>query len=269
MHDPIITLTTDFGEDSPYVAAVKGVILAINPRVRLIDLSHEVPPQDLHHAAFFLAASVPYFPPDVLHVVVVDPGVGTERPLLYVEVAGHRLLVPDNGCWTELTHIAAPSSVRRLAEPRYWRQAVSATFHGRDILAPVAAHLSLGLDPALLGPVVANWVTLEARLPSLGRGGITGEVAFVDHFGNLITNIPAALLEQLAGRDLTFQVGDLRTRHRVRTYGDADPGTLVALMSSGGMLELAIAQGNAARQLHAGVGTPVRVIAGPGAPANP
>src|SRR3954454_24532173 len=102
MPDPIITLTTDFGADSPYVAAMKGVILGINPTARLVDLSHQIPPQDLRHEAYFLATTIPYFPREALHVVVVDPGVGTERALLYVDMAGHRLLVPDNGCWTAL-----------------------------------------------------------------------------------------------------------------------------------------------------------------------
>src|SRR5262249_28116148 len=142
MSDIIITLTTDFGDDSPYVAAMKGVILGINPRARLVDLSHNIPAQDLRYANFFLAASIPYFPAEAIHVVVVDPGVGTDRALLYVVVDGHRLLVPDNGCWTRPANISAvPPRVIRLAEPRYWRHPVSATFHGRDILAPVAAHL--------------------------------------------------------------------------------------------------------------------------------
>src|SRR5688572_122741 len=125
---------------------MKGVLLGVHPSVRILDLSHQIPPQDVRHAAFFLAAAIPYFPAHVLHVVVVDPGVGSERALLYVETDGHRLLAPDNGCWTELARAAArPPIVIRLAEPRYWRPEVSATFHGRDILAPVAGHLSLGV----------------------------------------------------------------------------------------------------------------------------
>src|SRR5437660_1471443 len=124
---------------------MKGVILSINPGARPLDLGHAIPPQNLRYAAFFLRSAVPYFPPGTLHVVVVDPGVGTERAALYVEVAGQRLLVPDNGCWTELARAAAePPRVLHLTEPRYWRAAVSATFHGRDVFAPAAAHLSLG-----------------------------------------------------------------------------------------------------------------------------
>src|SRR5260370_39152705 len=154
---------------------MKGVILTINPHARLVDLSHQIPPQDLRHAAFFLRSCIPFFPPGVIHVIVVDPGVGTDRALLYVEAEGHRLLVPDNGCWTELardsgraTHSGAsgphtpvwPPTVIRLTESKYWRNPVSPTFHGRDILAPVAAHLSLGENPQNLGPRVQQWVRL-------------------------------------------------------------------------------------------------------------
>src|SRR5262245_12352289 len=125
----LVTLTTDFGEASPYVAAMKGVVLGVNPDVRLLDLSHAIGPQDVRHAAFFLAGAVPFFPPGVIHVVVIDPGVGTERPILYAEVGGHRLLVPDNGCWTLLAdQLGVRPAVRRLEERRFWRPAVSATF---------------------------------------------------------------------------------------------------------------------------------------------
>jgi S-adenosylmethionine hydrolase len=258
MADAIITLTTDFGEDSPYVAAMKGVILGINPAVRLLDLSHQIPPQDLRHVAFFLAAAVPYFPPGIVHVVVVDPGVGTARALLYVEVEGNRLLVPDNGCWTGLIR-HAPPTVIRLAEPRYWRQSVSATFHGRDVLAPVAAHLSLGLNPAELGPRVHDWVRLPAPSTHVEAGRLTGEVIFVDHFGNLITNIPGAALEALADQPVRATVGAFELTRRVRTYGDAPPGTLVLLVSSADLVEVAMTQGNAAHALNAKVGTPVTI----------
>jgi S-adenosylmethionine hydrolase len=259
MPDALITLTTDFGEDSPYVAAMKGVILGINPSARLIDLSHQIPPQDLHYAAYFLAAAVPYFPPEVVHVIVVDPGVGSDRAVLHVEAGGHRLLVPDNGCWTSLLRKDAPQPrVIRVEEPRYWRPEVSATFHGRDIFAPVAGHLSLGLDPAHLGRVVTEWVSLRQPVPRAGVNSIAGEVIFVDHFGNLITNIAA---ENLQPPD-RLMVGkhQLSQGFRwVRTYADAGPGDLVSLPSSNGMLEVAVVAGNAARKLKATVGTPVMI----------
>src|SRR6516162_7812361 len=179
MADPIITLTTDFGSGSHYVAAAKGVILALNPEVRIIDLCHDIPAQDLRQTAFFLAAALPYFPPEVLHVVVVDPGVGSKRPILYVELANLRLLVPDNGCWTWLIDAARRKPrVIRLAEQRYWRSKISPTFHGRDIFAPVAANLSLGLDPRELGPIVSDWVRLDRPAPSQHAKGIAGEVLY-------------------------------------------------------------------------------------------
>src|SRR5438874_151299 len=182
--EPLITLTTDFGGESPYVGAMKGVILGLNPRAHIIDLSHHIPPQEILFTAFFLQSSIPYFPAEALHVVVVDPGVGTDRALLYVEVKEHRLLAPDNGCWTLLAHGTEPS-VRRLIPSPFWRQPVSPTFHGRDILAPVAAHLSRGVSPDAIGEPVHDWVRWAPPTPSRGGGRITGEVVFVDHFGNL------------------------------------------------------------------------------------
>jgi S-adenosylmethionine hydrolase len=256
MQDPIITLTTDFGDDSPYVAALKGVILNINPSARLLDLSHQIPPQDIRYTSFFLAAAIPYFPPEVLHLIIVDPGVGTERALLFVEVAGHRLLAPDNGCWTELIRGAAqPAKVIRLVETRYWRPLVSPTFHGRDILAPVAGHLSLGLKPELLGPLAEDWVRMEAKSPIQQETDWRGEVAFVDHFGNLISNLPAEALP--AALPCKICVQGVEIIRRVRSYAEADPGTLVILTSSVGLLEIAVVGGSAAKQLNATVGTPI------------
>jgi S-adenosyl-L-methionine hydrolase (adenosine-forming) len=260
MADPLITLTTDFGTGSPYVAAMKGVLLALNPAARLLDLGHEIPPQDVRHAAFFLASALPYFPTSALHVVVVDPGVGSERAILYVAVGGQRLLVPDNGCWTLLEQGSpTPPRVRRLAEPRFWRPTVSATFHGRDIFAPAAAHLSLGAPPEELGPPAADWVRLDSRPPTRTPDGVTGEVIFVDRFGNLITNIPGEALGPPNGRDVQVTVGDAEVPRRVRAYAEAEPGALVALLSSVGLVEVAVAQGSAAWRLHAGAGTAVEV----------
>ncbi len=270
MPEPIITLTTDFGTGSPYVAAMKGVILGINAAARIIDLSHAIPPQDLHYTAYFLRTVLPTFPPGPVHVIVVDPGVGTDRALLYVEMAGQHLLVPDNGCWTGL---ASPAflHLRRLTEPRFWRHPVSATFHGRDILAPVAAHLSLGLDPAALGPVTSEFVKLESIQPTRDpvSGAILGQVQFVDPFGNLITNVPAQAVRELtptapagdAVRRTAMRVcvGTTEVARQVRSYAEAEPGQLVFLFSSEDFLEVAVAQGNAARQLGARVGTPVTI----------
>lgn len=262
MAEPLVTLTTDFGDGSPYVAAMKGVLLALNPSARVHDLSHRIPPQDLRHASFFLRAALPYFPAGTIHVVVVDPGVGTDRAALLVEAASQRVLVPDNGCWTEWACTSPERPlVRRLAEPRYWLAQVSATFHGRDIFAPAAAHLSLGVEAHLLGPPAADWTELPLPRPVQSGDRLLGEVVFVDDFGNLISNIPA---DALSGTGARVWVGDREIASRVRTYGEAPPGTAVALISSVGTLEIAVVQGSAARRLGAGIGVQVRVEAGAG-----
>jgi hypothetical protein len=185
----VITLTTDFGTASPYVAALKGVILDIQPEAALLDLTHQIPPQDIHHAAFFLAEAIPYFPSAALHLVVVDPGVGTNRRLVYVEAGPHRLLAPDNGVLSWLHQRYPPRRAIHLTETHYWRPEVSATFHGRDILAPVAALVSRGLDPGQLGPEAGPLVPLALPAPSRIADTLHGEVVFVDHFGNLLTNL--------------------------------------------------------------------------------
>jgi len=269
MSDPIITLTTDFGGDSPYVAAMKGVILGINPQARLIDLTHQIPPQDVHHAAFFLAEAVPFFPAQAVHVVVVDPGVGSERSLLYVEASEHRLILPDNGAVTLLESRCPIKKARRLSEPRYWRNSVSATFHGRDMIAPAAAHLSLGLCAEQLGPSVESWVRLPSPEAARTSDGWCGEVLFVDHFGNLLTNLPT---QQLPDRPFPLRISataggraqEYRVR-RVRAYGDGQAEELIALVSSGGWWEFAVVNGNAAQRLGVQRGSRVQVVS----PAGP
>lgn len=261
MAAPLVTLTTDFGEGSCYVAALKGALLSVNPELRPLDLSHSIPPQDVRYASFFLRAAVPYFPPGTLHVVVVDPGVGTERAVLYIEIAGQRLLVPDNGCWTGLcAPERTPQLVLRLTERRYWRPQVSATFHGRDVFAPVAGHLTLGVDPRALGTPVADWVRLEVQAPSLAEEALRGEVIFVDGFGNLITNIPGEAFLRWRDWLVWVMVNGQEVGRQVRTYGEAEPGELVALVSSVDTLEVAVNRGSAAARLGAGVGAAVEVV---------
>jgi S-adenosylmethionine hydrolase len=259
MADPLITLTTDFGSGSHYVAAAKGVILTLNPDARIVDLSHDIPAHDLRQAAFFLVSTLPYFPPEALHVVVVDPGVGSQREILYVELANLRLLVPDNGCWTWLTEQERRKPrVIRLSDKRFWRSRISPTFHGRDIFAPVAANLSLGLNPRELGPSVSDWVRLDRPAPRYDAKGIAGEVIYIDNFGNLITNISGEALT-LDDRPKRVRIAGVEVPRIVRTYSEAEPGTLIALVSSSEWLEVAVNQGNAARLLDARIGTPVMI----------
>src|SRR5690242_7614157 len=235
---------------------MKGAILSVNPRARIVDLSHQIPPQDVRHAAFFLCHALPYFPAGMLHVVVVDPGVGGQRAILHVHGGGQGLLVPDNGCWTTLPWAGAGDlQVIRVAEPAYWRQPVSATFHGRDIFAPVAGHLSLGVDRRLLGPVVQEWVRLEVSAPKREGQVWHGEIEFVDHFGNLITNLPGEALDSRVGTMVGVQIAGQRyTLRCVRTYAETERGEVVVLVSSSDNVEIAVSQGSAARRLGAGSG---------------
>ena len=256
---PVITLTTDFGAASPYVAVMKGVILSIDPAARIHDLTHSVRPQDLRHACYFLATAAPYFPPGTIHVCVVDPGVGSERAAIYAEAGAQRLVGPDNGVFTGVFRkCGGMGGVRRLTEARFWRPRVSATFHGRDVFAPVAAHLSLGTDPAELGPEHPHPVELPIRSAVTFGKKWQGEVQFADDFGNLITNIPACKLKSLP---MKVSVGGqpLGLLRWVRTYAEAGLGELVCLFSSDGFFEVAEVNGSAARRLGAGAGTEVEL----------
>jgi S-adenosyl-L-methionine hydrolase (adenosine-forming) len=251
-----ITLTTDFGDSSSYIAAMKGAILTVNPAARLLDLSHQLPKQDLVAAAYFLIDSVPWFPAGAIHVVVVDPGVGTDRALLCVEWSGQTILVPDNGCWTPLLASRDRPRVTRLENRQFWRPHVSATFHGRDILAPVAGHLSLGAPTIDLGPRVDEWVQLALPRPMVTDAGVRGEIVVVDSFGNLMSNVGRELVP--AGSRV--RIGGLVISKLVKTYGEAEPGTLVALIASSGRLEVAVVNGSAAARLALARGAAIEVI---------
>lgn len=258
MTPPLITLTTDFGAASPYVAVVKGVILSVNPLARVLDLTHAIRPQDLRHASYFLETAVPFFPPGTIHLCVVDPGVGSDRVALVAEVGGQRLVGPDNGVFTGVFRKLGTLCVRRLANPRFWRLSISSTFHGRDIFAPVAAHLSLGIDTSDLGPDHPDPVLLPTRTAVTFGNRWQGEVQFADDFGNLITNIPACKLKSLPVK--VSVGGSPPTLLRwVRTYSDAAPGDLVCLFSSDGFLEVAEVNGNAARRLGVESGAAVEL----------
>lgn len=257
LHRPLITLLTDFGTRDAYVASMKGVILGLNPQTALVDLTHEIPPQDVRAGALNLAAAAPYFPPGTIHLAVVDPGVGTSRRALAARCRGQLWVGPDNGLFSLIFNQASPFIVS-LENPRYFRPEVSATFHGRDIFAPVAAHLSLGLDLSRFGPEHPDPVSLNFPEPRFTPEAVAGEIIYVDRFGNLISNIPApALLAWLADRTLSLAVGPISLRGLARTYSDAAPGEFLALVGSLGFLEIACTGASAARRLNAGLGLPV------------
>ena len=257
---PIITLTTDFGEGSRYVAAMKGVILSINPDVRLVDFSHSIPPQDVRAGAIALAETATFFPPDTIHVAVVDPGVGTERRIVYARIGQQQFIAPDNGLLSRLAAAEPPSKIISLDEPRFWLPRVSTTFHGRDIMAPVAARLSLGSSPDELGRPLDDLVPLDWPEAEKVANRITGEVIEVDSFGNLVTNITRAMLADVPTDESVTITCDEHTTHGIfRTYSDQPAMTLVALVGSGDRLELAIVDENASLMLGVTVGAPVVV----------
>jgi S-adenosyl-L-methionine hydrolase (adenosine-forming) len=254
----IITLTTDFGAGSHYVAAMKGVILSIAPAATLIDISHDVPPQDIRRAALLLDDVADWFPPGTIHVAVVDPGVGTDRALVYAEIGPQRFLAPDNGLLSLLAARRPPAKIIRLSEPEYWLEEVSATFHGRDVLAPVAARLVLGLDADRLGPPLERLTALDWPQPRQRTDRINGAVIEIDSFGNLITNLTA---DVLAGRPTDRRAcvvcNIYETWGIYHAYAEQPGGTLVALIGSSGRLELALVGDHAARRLGIGIGAPV------------
>lgn len=256
----VITLTTDFGADSPYVAALKGVILSINPGVTIVDVTHSVPPQDVRAGAIVLADVARWFPPDTIHVAVVDPGVGTARKIVYAQIGRQHFVAPDNGLLSRLAQTTKPSRIIAVTEPTYWLEEVSTTFHGRDIMAPVAAHLSQGLDPELLGSPLDKLYELDWPQPRVAGDEITGQVIAVDSFGNLITNIGARHLADVP-RDgaVRIECAGHTILHFVHAYGDQSDSSLVALIGSSGQLEVAVVSGNAAQTLGAHVGDAVAI----------
>ena len=249
MSPPVITLTTDFGQADGYVAAMKGVLLTICPQARLIDVSHEIRPQAIGQAAYVLSTAVPYFPPGTVHLVVVDPGVGSERRAIAVETARARYVAPDNGVLTLALADDTVQAAVELGETRFWLPKVSATFHGRDILAPAAAHLACGRSLAEMGPALAL-ADIQVLPPSPQP-----EVIHVDRFGNLITSyrVPAGQAP------LAVTIGSVRLSGLARTFADVKPGEVLAYVGSSGHLEIAVRDGSAARELGAGPGSPVQV----------
>lgn len=256
----IITLTTDFGTGSPYAAAMKGVMLTINPAASIVDVTHDVPPQDIRKGAVVLEDMAAWFPEDTIHVVVVDPGVGTDRAIVYARIGRQDYVAPDNGLLSRLVGRTPPTKLVRLNEPEYWLDEVSSTFHGRDIMAPVAARLSLGLDPDKLGPPLESLGGLDWPEVQQTATRIEGVVLEVDSFGNLSTNITA---EMFAGRPTDERVcvvcNIYETWGIYSTYAEQIGGSFVALIGSNGRLELALVGDNAAVRLGIQVGTPVTI----------
>jgi S-adenosylmethionine hydrolase len=248
----LITLTTDFGVSDWFVGAMKGVILGLNPRATVVDNTHGIPSGDVRAGAFALLASYRCFPRRTIHVAVVDPGVGSDRPAIAALTADYAFVGPDNGVLSLALSREKILTVRRLANPRYFRQPASQTFHGRDIFAPVAARLSRGLDPRRLGPEWADWFRLPFPQPVKQRAGIQGKVVYLDRFGNAITNLPNDLVAEIREAMVWLRgkpVAPVRS-----CYQAVPPGRAVAVPGSTGCLEIAINGGSAAARLRLSVG---------------
>ena len=243
-----ITLTTDFGTCDWFVGTMKGVALGINPRARIVDLTHEIPPGDIRAGAFALMAGCRYFPKDTVHVVVVDPGVGSSRRAIAARTKDFFFVGPDNGVLSWALARERIKSVRRLEESKYFLNTISRTFHGRDIFAPVGAHLSRGVPVQRLGREVNDWTRLPWPQPKKSSGVIRGEVTYIDRFGNAITNIESQ--PEFRGRAFTCEVdGRRKTGCELAEFYDAVPANRpVAVFGSSGFLEIAVNGGSAARK---------------------
>lgn len=258
---PVVALLTDFGLENHYVGAMKGVILGLCPDAAIVDVTHGVPPQDIRTAALELVAAWRFFPPGAVFVVVVDPGVGTTRPAIAVQIGEYRFVAPDNGVLDLVLQEEPASRAVSLSDPRFARADVSLTFEGRDRFAPAGAWLARGTDLGALGQPVTLGVRLAWPVAALEGDAVVGEVVHVDRFGNLVTNIERSAFPALAGAR-TVTVGAHPPAAVVGTYGEAPAGSLVALFGSSGRLEVAVVQGSAAARLQAGRGAVVRVPQG-------
>jgi hypothetical protein len=250
METSLITLSTDFGLTDPYVGIMKGVILSVNPEARIVDLTHGIPSHDILAGALALRSAYGYFPPGTVHVVVVDPGVGSRRRPILVATENYRFLGPDNGVLSFVLQLEK-GQIFHLTETRYFCKTVSQTFHGRDIFAPVAAHLSLGTAAEAFGEPVQDPVVVEWPEPRrLGERKILGRILRIDRFGNLITNVTQQDLTNLGTfSKLVIQIGGHQIARLCRSYAEAKPGEPFAIFGSAGLLEISVNQASAEQLL--------------------
>src|SRR6056297_1390911 len=259
MHQ-VITLTTDFGVQDHYVGAMKAVLLSISEKARLVDIPHQIPPQDIMAGAWVVRNSAMLFPPNTVHLVVVDPGVGTNRKPIAIKIKDQYLVGPDNGIFSLITDQYDYKGVE-LTNPDFWRADQSSTFHGRDIFAPVAAHLSNGVKMSELGQPIEKLETYRWAVPISDRDGVQGWVVHIDHFGNLISNIPESMIrDAVGGGDLKIYVGNTIFDTVVNTFGDVPDGEPAAYIGSSGVLEIAINKGDAREMLGVEKGAQISIV---------
>ena len=259
MPNPIITLTTDYGTDDHLVGVLKGVILKINPEVQIVDITHGVTPFDLLDGAMAIANAYAYFPPRTIHVVVVDPGVGTERRPLLVSGQNQYFIAPDNGVLSAVYEKEQNFVVRHLTAEHYFLQPVSKTFHGRDIFAAVAGWLSKNWQPASMGEGITDFKRFALPRPKEADGLLKGVVLKVDSFGNLITNLRSEDLPEgaLEKGEIKLQVGNHAVSKLVQTFANGNAGEAIAYLGSSGLVEIGVNKGSASKTLGIGRGTAV------------
>ena len=258
----VITLLTDFGTRDGYPGVMKGVIWKIAPDVQIADLSHAIAPQNILEAGLLLGRTAPYFPPGTIHVVVVDPGVGTSRRGIAAQLGSQYFVGPDNGLFSLIIARAEESKETikfiHLNRPEYWLANVSPVFHGRDVFAPVAAYLALGISLDSLGTEIDDPVRLAIPTPVRTLTGWLGQVIHIDHFGNLSTNLNLSHLKNVSA--VVVKIKDRQVSGLVSTFGDRPAGTLIALVDSSGSLAISVVNGSAADVLNSQTGDQVEVI---------
>lgn len=261
MNKRIITLTTDFGTADYYTGAMKGVILRIQPSAQIVDISHNIQPFEISDGAFTVAQACPYYPKKTIHVVVVDPGVGTDRRPILAQIDGQYYIAPDNGVLSMIFAGAERKAlVRHLTNSRYFLKPVSRTFHGRDVFAPVAAQLASGIPPARFGPRIKDYLRLNFERPTrVGKLAWTGRILKVDRFGNLITNLHVHEMAGVNTRPFELKVGAQVIERLALTFTECAAGELFVVVGSSGYLEVATNQGSAASLLGSGAGAPVEL----------
>ncbi|MEA5595179.1 SAM-dependent chlorinase/fluorinase [Rivularia sp. UHCC 0363] len=253
----LLTLLSDFGISDEYVAVMKGAIAQINPMLRVIDITHQIPPQNIIAARFCLMNAFPYFPVGTVHVAVVDPGVGGKRRAVAVELAQGFLVAPDNGLISGVLSQNSAIAAVELTNPDYWLTQPSNTFHGRDIFAPVAAHLANGISLQKLGQEINPESLVKLDLPECSRKDdiLIGCIQYIDHFGNLVTNIPQNFVK---GKNWSAEIQG-NTIKAQKTYSDVKIGEIIALIGSHGWVEIAVNGGNAELELGVKFGDEVRI----------
>jgi S-adenosylmethionine hydrolase len=260
MKKPIITLLTDFGTKDHYVASMKGTILRINPQCTLIDITHHVSPHDIKEGAFVLANAYSSFPKGTIHLSVVDPGVGGPRKPILIVTTNYFFVGPDNGLFTLALKKEKVKKVVALTNPKCFIPHMSTTFHGRDLFAPVAAYISLGVKPEAFGPKLDSWVELDFGKPRISGGKLIGKILHIDAFGNLISNInEEQLFHFVKDRSFVIRIGKRDIKGLKKGYWEGKRNEPMALIGSGGFLEISVKDGNAQKMLKVRKGDQVTI----------